>query len=589
MNARRFVVTIRDTSPSQALVSPPAPTGLTITPIPRGILAHWSLAVAIAPYKWQYRMQVAAEGWSGWIDTLTPIAVRVLSDAEIVSAGVDADIQIQVRSTDGAGNYSPTEENHEISQSISLTAFDIMEDIPVTLFDVTATDRMFDDDTRNLDDLTQGAIQKFLSPAELVAAQNAALHLDGDGLLGTAEIDGTLASTVVTDAADGETAFLKLWADVGANTTETTAGSQTKVDTRLPAAEKTTLETALGATLAAMSGDGDVILMAVGTNKNLAANKVAIKTDIDLGNVENKSSATIRGEIVDGNLAGTTALLEGAWAAFIAAAGQNDTIPSSAVGSLVPGKLETPGGECPFDSDGNLDSGIGAGGGGTIGIKYGAAVRTAQQVTTAIDSSGRATNLDLTKPVSGQDFDDLPDGTTYKKCTVNQQTGAGRAYTALDASNLLQTGTTNKSIAALEAYTGDDRPIHQAFTIDPLAPVFTEYAAIASGIGTEDDIGVFKFRRQSGDIYIKISVAVKSSDSLGIIGAEILDEYSTPFSPAVTDEAAVASTSYNYYELELEIPDDIPYAGYGTVRLYTEETLGEICTLKEIDVRATSI
>lgn len=81
------------------------------------------------------------------------------------------------------------------------------------------------------------------------------------------------------------------------------------------------------------------------------------------------------------------------------------------------------------------------------GTSYGRVVR----------SSLQGNNVTISGCVG--DLDDLDDGTTYKRTTQNEKTGAGRAYTGLDASNLLVTGVvpaTSVSAGGAGLYLGSD-------------------------------------------------------------------------------------------------------------------------------------
>jgi hypothetical protein len=60
-------------------------------------------------------------------------------------------------------------------------------------------------------------------------------------------------------------------------------------------------------------------------------------------------------------------------------------------------------------------------------------------IVVGTSSSGIGNFTDAGPLVDADDLDDIPDGTIYGKTTVNEVTGAGRAYSALDSSNYLIT------------------------------------------------------------------------------------------------------------------------------------------------------
>lgn len=432
--ATNLRVTVTESDILSTPATPPTPgtgSGNTIAAatIAGGVRFTWDARRSIGSWYYQYKLKVGSGGWDvAWSETTEKSLERFLTEAERLADGYDASIYLQIRLTDGSSPSAIVGDDDTVtaqagSLGILLADIDNLDDIPVASLAADATDRMFDDNTRSLDDVAQGSTNKLLTAGELVGAQNAETHLDADGLKGTAEIGGTTASTVVSNASDGKDGYDKIVSDVGADTLEDVTGSQAKVDTRFSATEKATLELALGETLTNMAGGGDVILMAVGTSKNLVANKASIKTDLDLNNVENKSGATLVADEVDDTFLTS---VDGTINSTVVA-----SVNASSEVALLQHKLNSSyiyesGGITPvFDTSGRL----------LTSIYDGGTQRDVADIVSATDASGRATNLDLTTPSAGQTFDDLPDGSTYKKCTVNQQTGAGRAYTDLQAAS----------------------------------------------------------------------------------------------------------------------------------------------------------
>jgi len=76
--------------------------------------------------------------------------------------------------------------------------------------------------------------------------------------------------------------------------------------------------------------------------------------------------------------------------------------------------------------------------------------RTVGNLESAVDTAGRAMNLNLASVNNGNQ-DDIPDGSTYRLVSTNQRDGGGRGYSALNTSNKLTTGTTNRTVSNIEA------------------------------------------------------------------------------------------------------------------------------------------
>ena len=444
-------------SEAAILVTPtaaPDVTGLSAVGVMRGVQFSWDFEY-IGPFWYSYRTKVSSGAWSAWADAPASAILRMLTDAEVTAYGVVATIYFEVRSTNGLVNGTTAAIN-EMCLAIFIQSTDLGE-IGIGALATTVTDLMFTSSARSADDLTVGVTNKLLTANEKTGAGYAYSFLDATGLKGTANIGATLASTVVSNAANGQTAYTKVAAEVGANTIETTIGSQSKVDTRLSSAEKANLEGALGVTLTLLSSAGDDIL-SIGTHENLVANKVAIKTSLDLINVENKSSATIRSETVDGDLTATTVVLKAVVITAINASVEATKIAKAQIATAKASSLQPDAATTAlFDSSGRFLGTIWDTGSG-VGI-------TAASLILANNPTGQSRQLDLTSIAAGN-LDNISDGATYVKTTTNQGTGATRAFAALNSSDELTTGTTNKTVAEIEAGLVTDYAIFSDGTIN---------------------------------------------------------------------------------------------------------------------------
>jgi hypothetical protein len=75
----------------------------------------------------------------------------------------------------------------------------------------------------------------------------------------------------------------------------------------------------------------------------------------------------------------------------------------------------------------------------------GTANRTVTQIEGVVGTDGRAKNIDLTQIAVGT-LDNITDGTTKRTVTVNEKTGAGRAWAAIDSANLITTGVLSTAL-----------------------------------------------------------------------------------------------------------------------------------------------
>lgn len=72
-----------------------------------------------------------------------------------------------------------------------------------------------------------------------------------------------------------------------------------------------------------------------------------------------------------------------------------------------------------------------------------------------VDYAGNATLSSVT--LDNTDLDDIADGTTYKRVNANEKSGAGYAYTGLDASGIIKKGFTDANLSAVSLPTNGIR------------------------------------------------------------------------------------------------------------------------------------
>ena len=421
-----LIVGYKNGVPTQAGASPSQPTGLVATGTIRGVIFTWDLEKTVQPYEYRYRTQVEAQGWSSWKRTVIPVVLRPLTTAEIdaiegvLASPEDANIQIEVKSTttDGLTESATTSGNADCI-SPQLWSEDIVA-LAVKLSDLASevTDKMFSSTDRDGADLKAASI----AVAKLTSGVTdlmfpAATRIANDTTL----VNGVAAATVSSGAADGALAEATLTAkEANWDNAFTNYLNQAAVDARV-----------------------DV----VHPNANYL-NSNTTNANVGLTNVEDKSSATIRSEIVDGDLVATTAILEGAWAAFIQAVGQNDSILTDAILTLVSAKLiDTKAGGNPlFDASGNLIFN------GALGIKSGATIRTPAAIIASMDASGNSQLIDPASWKVGTDTADILAGNidaTAQFVTANEKSGAGYAFTGLDSSGYAKVGVANGAAYAV--------------------------------------------------------------------------------------------------------------------------------------------
>ena len=284
------------TMPAPAVPIDPVAGGYSI---PRGGYFLLTQAYQFDVYHEYYFMVDAVKdpvGAGVYYTTSSSLIIRMLTNTE---ADDDAGMQIflYVRSRNRAGATNPSDfvifstsaRSYEagIDALLNDDDYDDASIAPVKLT-TDATDRMFDDANRSLEDTTDGV------------TRYAAIEPDADRTAGrtsgdTANVAGESAGAVKNNAQAGRDADTKIDADVGANRLESTTGAQGKVDARVAEAEMVNSR-------AYKTVDGLYLLF--------HQNNVPTLLQLGIPNVENKSVAEILSELTLSNIkddAGLTA------------------------------------------------------------------------------------------------------------------------------------------------------------------------------------------------------------------------------------------------------------------------------------------
>ena len=473
-----ITVTVVDTLPTQASSTPPDPVGLTAIAQVRGVRFEWSPGVWIRPYHWQFAISMSGGAYGAWIDALFSGWTESLTDAEAL-ADPSQNIAITVRSTDGRGNFSA-----EVPANANCLFLNVdPADIPPTSLLLGSlaeeiTTKMFASTDRDAADLKNASILLAKLGANVTPLMFAAVGRIANDVV---DVNGVAAATVSAGAAGGLLANTKLTADgveTGGDTIESTVGSAAKIDARLSAVEKTALETALGVAVALLAGD---TILITGANENLVANKVAIKTGLALENTPNLSAANIIATLNEAAIQAGDGVTNGAATNLAAAINTLAGVITKATMLNVAAEIieDFTTGTKLFDNNGNITFGGLVG----VGIKSGVNTRTPANIIASMDASGNSLLCDITSLKAGQDFDDFPNGTTYKKCTANEQLGAQYAKIGLSAAGKQTIGTTNKTVAQIENQISARKTLFQHFKE---TAGFTAFDTItfASGVGT---------------------------------------------------------------------------------------------------------
>lgn len=108
--------------------NPPTPdpiTGLTASGRMAGVDFYWTRSDGVYFHHYSYRLQVEADGWSGWFDTYATRVQRMLTSTEKDSNGGDANIQIEVKVVDNWLQESTAETANADCLNLNIDATDI--------------------------------------------------------------------------------------------------------------------------------------------------------------------------------------------------------------------------------------------------------------------------------------------------------------------------------------------------------------------------------------------------------------------------------------------------------------------------------
>lgn len=528
----------------ETVVGVPDPVGLVAKAERDAVKFSWDyigLGITTGLYRYQVRFQVEADGYQAWINVPGNFYTYSLTAVEKAAhcVGVNtALVTCQLRITDGT-NYSAT------TLTVSLAA--LRNDIESGDIGAVYNLRIFTTAAKNADELTDNG-GKYLAVTALADRTSLATSAD------TTAVAGVAAATISAGAAAGTLANAKLTTDgveSGALTIENTVASQLKVDTRLPAAEKTTLETALGTTLTAWNA-GDKILVS-GVNENITANKVAIRAALDVTNVGDltptvqTSTGLVGLGYVAANLVSTTDIL-----ALINASVEVGKIVKGAIASVLCSTVETAGAAQVLDATGyNL-----------VGVYSGTAL-TAANIRAAISDLGRSRQLDLGSIAAGS-LDDIPETGVDFTVTANEKLGAGYAIVGLDATSRLITSVYDNvalagvSAARIVAKIAGERNVYthqESFASVAVATNFTltNHTETAAYLQIE----MIAFRMCGGDTTIRLQIyGQTAAGGSGTVRLQTYDSVMTPLDTGIGVPFIVGA----YSEIECTVPVNVAFA-----------------------------
>jgi len=485
----KLLVSLTEGAPSQAAGSAPDPTGLTATAVPRGCVFIWDLNLAIRPFSWFYRTRVAAGAWSGWIETLYPIVIRMLTDAEAQAAGgTTASVQIEVYSTDG---ITPSSTVADDAQALVLnTDTTDLVALKVTLAKLAAdaTAKMFVSTDRDGADLKAGSV----ALTKLGTTATARMFTDGTRTAAlVTTVGSTAAATVESNAAAGAAA--KVVTDAGATNWDTAFANYLD-------------QTAVDARIVFVRPDEDY------------KNSNTTKAQVRLTNVEDKSAVTILGELTETQVQAADGVTKGAGSNLAASINALTAAITSAtlvevVSSII---KEQVGGTALFDASGNLT--FGALGG--VGIKSGASIITPAELINAINAAtGNSQNLDLGSIALG-DLNSIPITGTAKWVIANEKLGAARAFIAIDSSNRIignqWNGVTALTQANLVPAISERRQIWTAHGSNAAGGAIVPVLSVSgAGIGSSLVIHQMNMVYNTSYKVLYFSCMIKSSDTIG--------------------------------------------------------------------------
>ena len=466
----KIVTYINENAITVALTSLPVIGTISTQRLAIGVKFTWEDNVDIRPYNWQVRSKVGAGGWDNdWTvgegKTINNTFSRSLTPAEVTAAGTVQTITIEARTIDAADNVTATKTanaNTSDRTTDNNNVYGAMVNVGNIGDGVVGTDQLA------INAITGDKIENNVINSEHIAAlavntehlgalQVTLAKMAADSVDGTKIVDDSIDSEHYVDRSIDTTSIALLAITVAeiANTTITVA--KLAVDSTLRMFNtngRDCLDRILyndadeNVPINSLAAD-DRLGIFVGTNKNVALNKNSVKTDLTLNLVENKTGATIMADELDDTtiVATTTVVLA---AAVVAAINANvgvgianaalQRIKPGVIGHTVLGDMFTPGGY------------------NKIGI-YSTSNLTAVAIRAAIADDGTGINNDISNLKTGQNFDDLSNGTTYKKLLVAEQLAAQYAILGLHTTGEqkvgIYSGAVSTPIATVAARVND--------------------------------------------------------------------------------------------------------------------------------------
>lgn len=524
------------------------------TPMLNGVFFSWNVNVDIRPNLWQVRTKIGAGDWdvsnANWAlgvgTTINNGFTRYLGNSDDDKSVIYA----EVRSTDGTSFSATTASSSTClgicdNANVALPTNGVLSanikdgEVGATKLAVNAvTETKILNGTVTVDKIGALAVTNAKVAVNAIGTTNIIDDAVTVDKIGAGAVDATaLGALAVTEAkintgavTEGKigaaaVAYSKLKSDATekmfANTSDLAALEKVLFGT---ASTKKLADLDIGAT-------PDKILILNGDNANVGTLATDIKTALSLGNVDyNYSWANLLvNALTEANITtAANAWLNTVWDAFIAAAGQNDSIPASAIltvksSHVVKDSTTT----ALFDSSGNYTAGALTG----VGIKdtVSGDVITPAKLRVGINATtGYAQNLDLSSIVAGSGtLDNIPDGITNKLVPANSKLGADYAYSGLHTNGAqkvgIYSGGTNYTVAQIANQIIGHRDIWTNFK-DNVAGVTALDALTVVGTGAYIAVKRHGFVAHSGDAKLTFTgTAHTTASASGVIRLLIYD------------------------------------------------------------------
>ncbi|RQW92812.1 MAG: hypothetical protein EHM79_00355 [Geobacter sp.] len=446
-----YRVDFREVVFSGSVGSMQEPSGLVAVAEIDGVRFRWDYAYII-PYYYQIRYQVETDGWGNWINlggAVTDFRGLTLAEKNAHNTGVNlANIQAQLRITDGAGHYSvATLSANADALRGNILSGDIVDGNITTakVADAGITaDKILNSAVTGSKILPGTITGPKLQDGTVGTTQLSNDSVDGYKLANLAVSEGKIANLAVTAgklAANAvETAKIK---DLNVTNAKIEAGSGTtgiqvaKLHTDTTArmfesAGRAKLDAVLPVTINNLDATDKILIS--GVHDNIGTNKAAIKTSLLLNLVENltaenQCSAGITSAITTAKqLVLYTNIL-----AKINASAEATKIQETAIDKVLGVQVYNSAKTLAlFNAAGNV----------ITGIESGAVVLTPAMIHRAmtVTGGGRSRKLDLADIDNGN-LDNINDGATYGKTTLAQAIAAGYAVAGLHTTGANKVGS----------------------------------------------------------------------------------------------------------------------------------------------------